>query len=99
MIQYAVEKTLQDVKADLAKIIASEIKKDYVKTSWDENQLCIKIDKGGSSEIRIGLQEKDGKVLISELKRSIAFLHKPFIGEVEKMIDHILGQKLGARKV
>lgn len=99
MIQYTAEKNLEDVKSDLKKIISEEIKKDYVKTSWDQNELCIKIEKGGTSEIRIGLQEKEGKVLISEIKRNIAFLHKPFISDVEKMIDHILGQKLGARKV
>lgn len=99
MIQYSIEKTIDAVKSELSKVIANEIKKDYVKTSWDQNELCIKIEKGGTSEIRIGLKEKDGKVLISEVKRNIAFLHKPFIGEVEKMIDHILDQKLGARKV
>lgn len=98
MFQYEIEKSLDAVKSDLNRVMAEEIKKSYVKTAWNENELSIKIEKGGTSEIRIGLTEKDGKVVVSELKRNISFLHKPFIGEVEKMIDHILSHKLGARK-
>ncbi|WGL61496.1 hypothetical protein QEJ31_07820 [Pigmentibacter sp. JX0631] len=97
-IKYVINRDLDQVKSELTKLIASEIKKDYVKTSWENNQLIIKIEKMGSSVICIALKNENGKVHICEESRKIAFTHKPFAGEVEKMVADILGNKLGAQR-
>lgn len=97
-INYLIAKDLDKVKSELTGLIASEIKKDYVKTSWNNNELIIKIEKMGTSEICIELKNDSGKVRICEVRRKIAFTHKPFAGEVEKMVADILGNKLGAQR-
>ncbi len=97
-ISYVIKKELASVKTELTGLIAKEIKKDYVKTSWNNNELIIKIEKMGTSEICIELKNDNGSVSICEVRRKIAMMHKPFAGEVEKMVDDILGNKLGAQR-
>ena len=96
--KYRVEGSAETVKSKLADILTREIKKPYVKTSWNNYELVIRIEKMGSSEIKIQVVELDGNCTIQESKRSIAFMHKAFIGEVEKIVDDLLVNKLGARK-
>ena len=97
-IEYQINENAETVKSKLINILTTEIKKPYVKTSWNDYELSIKIEKMGSSEIKIQLKEQEGICLIQESKRNIAFMHKAFIGEVEKIIDDMLTLKLGARK-
>ncbi|RDB35455.1 hypothetical protein [Spirobacillus cienkowskii] len=97
-ISYVISKELASVKSELTSLIASEIKKDYVKTSWNKDELVIKIEKMGTSEICIALKDNNGKVHICEVRRKIAMMHKPFAGEVEKLVENILGNKLGAQR-
>jgi hypothetical protein len=97
-INYVINKEIESVKSELTGLIAKEIKKDYLKTSWNNNELIIKIEKMGTSEICIELKNDNGKVQICEVRRKIAFTHKPFAGEVEKMVADILGNKLGAQR-
>jgi hypothetical protein len=53
----------------------------------------------GLSEICLELKTQGDSVCIQEIKRKIALMHKPFAAEVEKMVEDILGNKLGAKKV
>ena len=97
--KYLAEGTAESTKVKLIEILAKEITKPYVKTSWSQNDLHIKIEKMGTSEIQIKLTDNNGKCSIEESKRAIAFMHKAFIGEVEKMVDDLLTNKLGAKRV
>ncbi|APJ02511.1 hypothetical protein [Silvanigrella aquatica] len=97
-MSYVIEEDINSVKSRLSNLIAQEIKKDYVKTSWNKNELIIKIEKMGTSEISIELKDDNGTVNICEVRRKIAMMHKPFASEVEKMVDDILGNKLGAQR-
>lgn len=97
-MRYIVTKGISAVKNELTSILANEIKKEYVKTSWNNYQLVIEIKKMGLSKIFIALNENGDKVQIDEIKREIAFVHKPFATEVEKMVEDIMVNKLGAKK-
>ncbi|WP_186646469.1 hypothetical protein [Fluviispira vulneris] len=97
-INYVINKGIAAVKNELIDILAREIKKDYVHTSWDNNDLIIEIKKMGSSKINIAFKEIGNEVRINEVKRNIAMMHKPFTAEVEKMVDDILVNKLGAKR-
>ncbi|MES2613804.1 MAG: hypothetical protein V4591_00140 [Bdellovibrionota bacterium] len=94
--KYLAEGSVDEVKVKLTSILATEIKKAYVKTSWNSNELIIRIEKMGTSEIKIQLKDQNNKCSIQESKRSISMMHKPFIGEVEKIVDDLLVNKLGA---
>ncbi len=95
---YHVEGNAESTKTKLTDVLAKEIKKSYVKTSWNNLDLAIKIEKMGTSEIHIQLKDENGICTIKESKRNIAMMHKAFIGEVEKMVDDLLVHKLGAKK-
>lgn len=97
---YLVSKDPETVKQELTALLNQEIKKDYIKSTWSGNFLLIKIEKAGTSELCLSIDRKDGKTTIMEdkSKRKISFMHKPFIGEVEKVIDDLLCRKLGAQK-
>jgi hypothetical protein len=97
--KYTVEGQIEQIKSRLGEILTKEINKPYVKTSWKDKELIIKIEKAGTSEINILLSEQGNNCLIEESKRSIAFMHKPFIGEVESIVDNLLTNKLGAKRV
>lgn len=97
-INYVIKKEIDSVKSELSQLIAKEIKKDYVKTFWNNNELIIKIEKMGTSEFCIELKNENGNVSICEVRRKIAMMHKPFAGEVEKLVDDILSNKLGAQR-
>lgn len=97
-INYIIEKDKDIVKKELTEILKREIKKDYVKTDWDKFNLKIKIEKMGSSEIIVALEESNNCVKICEKKRNIAMMHKPFISEVEKIVENIMLAHLGAKK-
>ena len=97
--KYITDENINSVKTRLLDILKTEIKKSYVKTSWNQNELVIRIEKMGTSEIKIQLSENDSKCLIQESKRNVAMMHKPFISEVEKIVDDLLLNKLGAKKM
>ena len=97
--KYHIQGSAEIIKSKLNDILSKEVKKPYVKTFWNNYELVIQIEKMGSSEIKIHVIESDGNCIIQEAKRSIAFMHKAFIGEVEKIVDDLLTNKLGAKKV
>jgi hypothetical protein len=99
LFKFQIEGAPQDIKSKLETLLVKEITKPYVKTSWKDCELIIKIEKMGSSEIHIQLKEENGKCSIIESKRSIALMHKAFIGEVENIVDNLLTKKLGATKI
>ncbi|MBX9704497.1 MAG: hypothetical protein K2X39_10125 [Silvanigrellaceae bacterium] len=97
-IHYISNKSIDTLKKEITDEIGKKITKDWIKTSWNENELLVRIEKGSSSEFAISLIADEGEVNIKESRRKIALLHKPFSGEVEKAIDSIL-KNVGAKKV
>ena len=98
VLNFVIEKKAEAVKSELTAILAKEIQKPYVKITWENFVMTIKIEKMGTSEIKLTILENQGACTISESKRNIAMMHKPFVGEVEKMVDDIMLKKLGAKK-
>lgn len=69
----------------------------FAKVSWNASELCVTLDKGGKSEFKINVKSQGSDVLIEEAKRNVSFLHKPFVGKVEEIIERMMGD-LGAKK-
>ena len=98
-IQYCITSNLDDTKNKLSEIIRHEFKKDYIKTSWNNHELCIRIEKVGASEIKIALTQEGDSVFLKESSRNISMMHKPFVSEVERRVHLVMEEKLGAKKV
>ena len=86
---------IQNTDVDKVKKLLSETmqKSDvptFVKTTWEQNELCVKVDKNGKSEFRLALSAEGEKVKIFETKRSVALLHKPFVGRVESFLSSLM---------
>lgn len=98
-LRYQVDHDIKKAKSLLKDILDKELAKSYISTSWKDDELTIRIDKGGTSEFKFNLTEHaNGKCLIQETKRAVALLHKPFAGEVQKTVDRLLVDKMGAKK-
>jgi hypothetical protein len=97
-MHYKISKSLNQAKSELNTTLSQKIKKDYVKVEWRGDDLLVSIDKGGKSEFHISLKPEGDTVSLKEVKRNIAFLHKPFVSEVERMIDDIIGS-IGGKRV
>ena len=65
--------------------------------SWQGNELFVRIDKAGKSEFRLALKQNGNDASIVEVKRDVAFLHKPFVTKVENYVGEIMSQ-IGARQ-
>ncbi len=99
-LNFEMNKSLSTFKDQLNHIIKSEIDKPYIKTEWKNNVLQIVVDKMGKSEIRIKFTDINEDICrIEEESRNISMMHKPFVGEVEKIVSNIFVNKLGAKNV
>ena len=88
--------TVDDVKKSLKGVLTTDIP-SFAKVDWDNDDLLVKIDKAGKSEFRIAVKADGGHVKIHETKRSVALLHKAFVGQVEGFVEKILS-KIGAKR-
>jgi len=70
----------------------------FARISWEKDELCVHIDKGGKSEFRLSFQKDGDCINIKETKRQVALLHKPFASQVQKVVDDTL-KKVGAKNV
>jgi hypothetical protein len=66
-VTYISKKELASLKQELTTAVSQKVKKDWIQTAWNGNELCVKVEKGGSSEFIIGLQPNGDTVKISEV--------------------------------
>jgi hypothetical protein len=85
------------LKTSLEAALKSKGLPSFADISWQGNELCVRIDKGGKSEFRLALQQKGVDAAVVEVKRDVAFLHKPFVSKVESYVGEIMSQ-VGAQK-
>lgn len=90
-------KTCEEVKSKIESELKSKGLPSFADVSWQGNELCVRIDKGGKSEFRIALKQNGPDTNVVEVKRDIAFLHKPFVGKVESFVGDMM-DGMGARK-
>ena len=90
-------KNCDDVKSTVEGLLKSKGLPSFAEVIWQGNEMCVKIDKGGKSEFRLALKQTGTDTSVVEVKRDIAFLHKPFVGKVETFVDDIMSA-LGAKK-
>lgn len=90
-------KTCEEVKSKIEAELKSKGLPSFADVSWQDNDLCVRIDKGGKSEFRIALKQNGADTNVVEVKRDIAFLHKPFVGKVESFVGDMM-DSMGARK-
>jgi len=81
--------------AKATELINSQIKitplPDYATLTWNnQEEISLKINKTGKSEVKLSIKEHNNSVIIEEMKRDISFLHKPFIHIVENEITKII---------
>ena len=84
------EKNIESVKTVILSLIAKQPIPAATKLNWEGNELCIRIEHGGTSELRLTIKETTDGVCIVETKRELAFLHRAFAGIVESAIDKVL---------
>jgi hypothetical protein len=89
--------TTDTLKASLEGALKSKGLPSFADISWQGNELCVRIDKGGKSEFRLALKQNGADATLVEVKRDVAFLHKPFVGKVEGYVAEIMGS-VGAQK-
>ena len=88
---------VDSLKSQLETALKSKGLPSFADIVWAGNELCVRIDKGGKSEFRLALQQKGSDASVVEVKRDVAFLHKPFVGKVESYVGEIMSQ-IGAIK-
>lgn len=81
-----------DVKESLSAAISQANIPSFAKISWNGPELMVRIEQGGTSEIRLKI-ESDGKgAAVTETKRSIALLHRPFAKTVEAFVERVMSE-------
>ena len=90
-------KTLDDVKSTVEGALKSKGLPSFAEVVWQGNEMCVKIDKGGKSEFRLALKQSGADTSVVEVKRDVAFLHKPFVSKVETFVTELMSS-LGAQK-
>jgi hypothetical protein len=90
-------KSCDEVKSALLATLKTHPVPSFAEITWVNNEMCVKIDKAGKSEFKLGLQQVNGETKIVETKRDIAFMHKPFVGKVESYVGELMA-KIGAQK-
>jgi hypothetical protein len=81
-----VDNAKQSIEAAVSKIGLPS----FAKFVWENDELCVQIDKAGKSEFRLCLMQQGDTVNIAETKRSISFMHKPFVSKVESVVGQIM---------
>ena len=90
-------KSLDDVKSTVEGALKSKGLPSFAEVVWQGNEMCVKIDKGGKSEFRLALKQSGADTSVVEVKRDVAFLHKPFVSKVESFVTELMSS-LGAQK-
>jgi hypothetical protein len=88
-------KTIDEAKSDIDKVILNESIPEFVSTAWNDNDLIITIQKMGLSQLVLRLGQDQGDVLINENNRKVAIFHRPYITLVEDIMKRLL-DKAGA---
>lgn len=91
------QSTLENVKSAINTSLQNMSLPSFATVAWEGNELIVRIDKGGKSEFRLGVKPSGDSVTITETKRDLSFLHKPFVGKVETVVSQIMGD-VGAVK-
>ena len=87
---------IEKAKKSLMESMKKSEMPSFIKTNWEQNELCVRVEKNGKSEIRLALLAEGDKIKIIETKRSVALLHKPFVGRVETFLNGLM-QECGAK--
>ena len=91
-------KSAEEVKTAVEGLLKSKGLPSFADVTWQGQEMCVRIDKGGKSEFRLALKPGSGGTTdVVEVKRDVAFLHKPFVSKVESFVGEIMGA-LGATK-
>lgn len=90
-------KSCADVKSTVEGILKTKGLPSFAEVSWQGHEMCVKIDKGGKSEFKLALKQSGNDTSVVEVKRDVAFLHKPFVSKVETFVDEVMSV-LGAKK-
>lgn len=90
-------KNPDEVKSAVEGALKTKGLPSFADVSWQGNEMCVKIDKGGKSEFRLALKPNGAGCDIVEVKRDVAFLHKPFVSKVETFVTDVMSH-LGALK-
>ncbi len=84
------EKNVEKVKKLILELIAKESIPSAAKLHWEGDELHIRVEHGGKSEVRLAIRETKDGVEVVETKRELAFLHRAFVGVVEHAVDKVL---------
>jgi hypothetical protein len=91
------KKTVELARTALETEIAKAALPSFAQIIWENNELCVKIDKAGKSEFRMALKPEGDNVKMIETKRDVALFHRPFVDKVEGYVQQILSG-VGASK-
>lgn len=91
------QKSVENVKGEISTALKNMNLPSFANVGWEGDELCVRIEKGGKSEFRLALKPQGEAVKITETKRDISFLHKPFVGKVESVVSELMGT-VGAAK-
>jgi hypothetical protein len=91
-------KNCDEVKSSVEGLLKAKGLPSFADVSWQGHEMCVRLEKGGKSEFRIALKPSGSDTQIVEVKRDVAFLHKPFVGKVESFVGELM-LSLGAQKV
>ncbi len=63
---------------------------DWARVDWSGDNLNVRIDKGGKSTFLLALKADGSGSRIVEVSRKVAFLHRAFVGSVERFVDQAM---------
>ncbi len=82
-------KNADAVKELVQKELSSSDLPSSARIDWVGHDLQVTIEKAGKSSFTLSLNESNGSTTVTETKRSIALMHKPFVGRVEGFVDEL----------
>lgn len=85
-------KSASQARTSLEKHLNSSELPSSARLDWIGNDLQVTIEKAGKSQFTLSLEENGGSTVVKESRRSIALMHKPFVGRVESFIDELIGK-------
>jgi hypothetical protein len=85
-------RSANESRAALEKHLSSSQLPSSARLDWVGNDLQVTIEKAGKSQFTLSLQESGGSTVIKESRRSLALMHKPFVGRVESFIDELVNK-------